>query len=240
MQLNRDQLHVWLASLEVASQQLGELEGTLSADEVARAHRFYFERDRRRFIAAHGILRAVVASYFEAAPSAVRFSYNEFGKPRLEGSQEIRDLNFNLSHSGGLALVAVALARDVGVDIETIDDSVRTEEVAKSFFSANEIAALAGLPQSLRLTGFFNCWTRKEAYVKARGMGLSMALNSFDVSLNPGGRADLIRTGNSSAISNWKIENLEIDARHAAAIAAAGCNWKVARWNWQPGVRMAG
>jgi 4'-phosphopantetheinyl transferase len=239
MQLNRDQLHVWLASLEVPSQQLGELKYTLSNDEIARADRFYFERDRRSFIAARGIMRAIIARYLETTPSAVRFSYNEFGKPRLEASQEIRNLSFNLSHSGGLALVAVALARDVGIDIETIDDSVSIEEVAKSFFSANETAALGRLPQSLRLAGFFNCWTRKEAYIKARGMGLSMPLDSFEVALNPGEPADLIWTANSADLSNWKIESLEIDSRHAAAIAAAGRDWIVTRWNWQAGVSAA-
>ena len=240
MQLNQHELHVWLASLEITSRQLGELERTLTADEIVRADRFYFERDRHRFVAARGILRAIVANYLEATPSALRFSYNEFGKPRLEGSPEIRNLSVNVSHSGGLALIAVALARDVGIDIETIDDSVRTDEVAKSFFSANEIATLGRLPPSLRLLGFFNCWTRKEAYIKARGMGLSIPLDSFDVSLNPGEPADLIGTGNSSDLSNWKIENLEIDSRYAAAVSAAGRDWKVTRWTWQPGVTLAG
>jgi 4'-phosphopantetheinyl transferase len=232
MQLNEDELHVWLASLEIASEQLGELKRTLAADEIARAARFYFDRDRRRFVASRGILRAIVANYLETTPGALRFSYNEFGKPRLEGAAQVRDLCFNVSHSGGLTLIAIALARDVGVDIEIIDYSVRTEEVAKSFFSANEIATLARLPQSLRVAGFFNCWTRKEAYIKARGMGLSIPLDSFDVSLSPDGPADVIRTKDSSEISNWKIQNLEIDARCAAAVAAAGRNWKIARLNW--------
>lgn len=232
MQLNQDELHVWLANLEIASQQLGELERTLTADEIARADSFYFDRDRRGFTAARGILRAIVASYLETTPAALRFSYTEFGKPRLEGSQNNRDLSFNLSHSGGLLLIAVAAARDVGVDIETIDDSVRTAEVAKSFFSTNEIASLERLPRSLQIAGFFHCWTRKEAYIKARGMGLSIPLDSFDVSLNPGEPAALIATRDSADVSNWKIENLEIDSGYAAAVAAYGHDWRVSRWKW--------
>jgi 4'-phosphopantetheinyl transferase len=139
MQLNRDRLHVWCASLEISSLQLGELERTLDDSEITRANKFYFERDRRRFVAARGMLRAILANYLETTPSALRFSYNEFGKPSLEGSAEIRDLRFNVSHSGGLVLIAVALARDVGVDIEMINPSVRTDEVARSFFSPTRL-----------------------------------------------------------------------------------------------------
>jgi 4'-phosphopantetheinyl transferase len=240
MQLNRDTLHVWLVRLEVASPQLDELERTLSADEIARADSFYFERDRRSFVAARGILRTTIANYLATPPSALRFSYNEFGKPHLEGSREVCDLSFNVSHSGGLALIAIALARDVGVDIEVIDESVRTDEVAKHFFSASEVAALARLPQSLRTSGFFNCWTRKEAYIKARGMGLSIPLDSFDVTLIPGEPAALMRTEDSLDVSNWKIENLEIDSRYAGAIAAAGRDWKITRLDWQANLTGAG
>jgi 4'-phosphopantetheinyl transferase len=240
VKLNRDELQIWLASLEIGPQQLGELERTLSADEIARAGRFYFERDRRSFIGRRGILRAILATYLETTPSALRFLYNEFGKPRLEGSKEARSLSFNLSHSGLLVLVAVAIERDVGVDIEFIDSSVSFEEVAKRFFSPNEIATLEALPQSLRPAGFFNCWARKEAYLKARGMGLSIPLDSFDVSLIQGETATLVGTENSSSdISNWKVENLNIDSRYAAAVAAAGRDWKVALWNWQSGVHLA-
>jgi 4'-phosphopantetheinyl transferase len=234
MQLNRDTLHVWVVRLEVAAPHLEELERTLSADEIARADRFYFERDRRSFVVARGILRATIANYLEAAPSALRFSYNEFGKPRLEGSKKFCDLSFNVSHSGGLALIAIALCRDVGVDIEAINDSVRTEQVAKHFFSAAEVAALARLPQSLRTAGFFNCWTRKEAYIKARGRGLSIPLDSFDVTLIPGEPAALIRTEDPSDLSNWKIENLQIDSGYAGAIVAAGGDWKITRLEWHP------
>jgi len=235
VKLSRDEIHVWSASLDIGSEQLAELERTLSPDEMARARRFYFERDRQKYIGRRGILRAILATYLETKPSAIRFLYNEFGKPRLEGSQEAHGLSFNLSHSGALNLVAVGIDREVGVDIELINSSVSSDELARRFFSPNEVATLEALPQSLRLAGFFKCWARKEAFIKARGMGLSIPLDSFDVSPIQGETVALIRTANSAYLSNWRVEDLNIDPGSAAALAADGRDWKVALWNWQSG-----
>jgi len=235
VKLSRDEIHVWSASLDIGSEQLAELERTLSPDEMARARRFYFERDRQKYIGRRGILRAILATYLETKPSAIRFLYNEFGKPRLEGSQEPHGLSFNLSHSGALNLVAVGIDREVGVDIELIDSSVASDEVARRFFSPSEVATLEALPQSLRLAGFFKCWARKEAFIKARGMGLSIPLDSFDVSPIQGETVAMIRTANSAYLSNWRVEDLNIDPGSAAALAADGRDWKVALWNWQSG-----
>jgi len=234
MKLGRGEIEVWVASLSALEpKQLGELESTLSADEVARADKFYFERDRRSFIGRRGILRAILAAYLGTKPSALRFLYNEFGKPRLEASTEAaRNLSFNLSHSGGLALVAVAIDREVGIDLELIDSTVASGEVAKRFFSKNEVAALEAMPLPMRLAGFFNCWARKEAYIKARGMGLSIPLDSFDVSLMEGEATDLAGIENSSDTRSWKIEGLDVDPRYGAAIAAPGRDWKVVRRSW--------
>ena len=227
MQLNPDDVHVWTVSLEIPDRQLEQLRKIISAEEISRAANFHFEHDRWRFIAARGFLRTIVADYIGIAAKAVRFAYNEFGKPGLDSPGAISDFKFNLSHSGELALVAVAQVRDVGVDIERIDDSVDVEAVAEHFFSPGEIASLTGLPASQRLAGFFNCWTRKEAYIKARGMGLSIPLDTFDVSLTPGAPSDLIRTEAPSGISVWKIETLEVDQGFAGAVAAAGSGWKI-------------
>lgn len=236
MKLNRGEVHVWSASLELESESLGELERTLSADEIQRARRFHFERDRRNFTGRRGILRNVLSVYLGTKPAALRLIYNEFGKPCLEGSPEAGSLNFNLSHSGALMLVAVALDRGVGIDIEFIDSAVSSDEVARRFFSTNEIATLEGLPEPLRQREFFNLWARKEAYIKARGMGLSIPLDSFDVSSIQGEAVVVPGTPNSSDGSNWKIENLDIDPRYAAAVAASGRDWKVAQRTWQSGV----
>jgi 4'-phosphopantetheinyl transferase len=236
MQLNRSELHVWKVSLEIPERQLEQLRSVLCAEEISRSERFHFENDRRHFIAARGFLRVTVADYIGTTPSVVRFSYNEFGKPDLDGTGAMPDFKFNLSHSGGLALIAVAIARDVGVDIERIDESVSAGEVAEHFFSPAEIATLAALPPSQRIPGFFNCWTRKEAYIKARGMGLSIALDSFDVSLTPGASRDLIKTETPSGALVWKIEKLEVDQGFAAALAATGSDWKFVQIDRQPQV----
>lgn len=236
MRLSRDEVAVWLASLELDSQRLGKLERALSADEIARAARFYFERDRQRFVARRGILRAILASYLETDPSALRLKYNEFGKPSLDGSREARALSFNLSHSGALALIAVAIGRDVGVDLELIDSSVSSDDAARRFFAASEIATLEALPPSSRLAGFFKIWARKEAYVKALATGLSMRLDSFDVSSTDNEQVVVIETVSRSGKSSWKINDLSIDRRYAAAVAASGSDWTITQKKWLPTV----
>lgn len=234
VKLARGEIHVWRGSLEVASHQFDEFERTLSVDEISRARRFHFERDRRSFIARRGILRSILATYLESKPSELRFLYNEFGKPRLEVSTDLHGLSFNQSHSRGQTLIAVAVDRQVGVDIEFIDNSVACNELATRFFARNEIAALEVMPESAKVAGFFRCWARKEAYVKAREKGLSIPLDSFDVSLNQE-KSSSVSGSEDSEVSKWKIEDLDVDSRYACAIAAADCDWKVAQIDWHPG-----
>jgi 4'-phosphopantetheinyl transferase len=190
-QLRGGEIHVWTARLDVDDETLDRLKPTLAADELERARRFYFVRDYRRFVVGRGVLRDLLGRYMRAAPRSLEFSYNEFGKPSLmtvDGA-----LHFNLSHSGELAVFAVTRGREVGVDVEEFAPARADMSIAENFFSADEIRRLHALPRSLRTQGFFNCWTRKEAYIKARGMGLSIALDSFDVSLAPGVPAAILR-----------------------------------------------
>lgn len=212
------------------------MERILSADEIARARRFYFEPDRLNFISRHAILRELLATYLKIEPSALQFLYNEFGKPAIDGPPEARRLSFNLSHSRAIVLAAVAIDREVGVDVQFIDDALSSDEVAERFFAANEVTKLNALPAHLKLPGFFNYWARKEAYIKARGMGLSIPLDSFDVSSDAGQRRALIRGGDQI----WKIEDLDIDSRYAAAVSASGRDWQVAQFDWPPRVRRQG
>jgi 4'-phosphopantetheinyl transferase len=175
-----DELHVWSIPLEPADDVVARLAETLSADERARADRFVFPRDRRRFVVARGALRSILASYLDLAPSALAFAYGPAGKPRLEGSA---DLDFNLAHSHELALCAVTAGGPVGVDVEWLRPMPDLLAVARTAFSPAEQAALLARPEGERLAAFFRCWTSKEAYLKARGDGLSLPLDSFDVSL---------------------------------------------------------
>ena len=182
---------------------LRSLEATLADEEKARAARFIFERDRDRFIAARGILRDLLGRYLRCAPQTIEFVYGPRGKPAVAGAAARPDICFNLSHSHGLAVVAIGREREVGIDVELIRPEFAGEEIAKRYFSAKEIAELSRLPAELRTEGFFLCWTRKEAYIKAKGDGLQIPLDSFDVSLSPGRPATL----SSADESRWGIES---------------------------------
>jgi len=159
---------------------------SLVPDERQRAERFRFERDRRRFIVAHGVLRDILGRYLKCSPAQVSFSYNQYGKPALAQESEAIGLRFNMSHSHEVALYALTRAREVGVDVELLREDFASLEIAERFFSRSEVALLNSLAPELRTDGFFNCWTRKEAYIKALGEGLSHPLDRFAVSLAPG------------------------------------------------------
>jgi 4'-phosphopantetheinyl transferase len=211
------EVHIW--KVDLAGKNAIEMDALLSPDERARAARFHFERDRQRFVVARGSLRTVLSRYSNLPAGALEFGQTEYGKPFLTNPAET-DLSFNLSHSGNLALIAVTRRREVGVDIECMRDDFATDEIAAHFFSAEEVAQLRRVPLGLRTEAFFNCWTRKEAYIKARGEGLSRSLDSFDVSLAPGVPAALLRSRcDPSDVSRWNLHELFPAADYAAAIA---------------------
>lgn len=229
------EVHVWLASLEQPLECVQQLRTTLSADEETRATRFYFERDRRHFIVARGILRALLACYLEAPATTLRFAYNEYGKPTLQYPEQRPALCFNLSHSHELALYAFAYARVIGVDIEYMRPLAIGEylELAQHFFSPDECATLGALPESARQQAFFNCWTRKESYIKARGSGLSIPLDSFDVSLAPGEPAALLASRDAPhTVTDWSLRALTVPPDYAAALMAEGHDWRVHYYHW--------
>ena len=228
--LEHDQVDVWLARLDPPAESIGRLWRTLSADECARADRFYLPRDRSRFVAARWTLREILSYYLEEAPDALGFSYNAYGKPALVGAA---GLCFNLSHSHDLAVYAVARGREVGVDVEQVRAELATQEIAEHFFSPGEIVALRALPAEQRVAGFFNCWTRKEAYIKARGMGLSLALDRFDVSLAPGASAALLAVRDEpDEAGRWTLCAIDPDPGYVAALAVAGQGWEMRRRRW--------
>ncbi|HZG52707.1 MAG TPA: 4'-phosphopantetheinyl transferase superfamily protein, partial [Pyrinomonadaceae bacterium] len=180
------EVHLWRASLAQTPDALRRLYSTLAPDESAKAARYHFPRDRDHYIAARGLLRQLLGRYLAQPPHALRFAYGAYGKPSLDGATAAADLRFNLSHSHELALYAFARGREVGIDIEHIRADFADDDIAARFFSAREVSMLRALPARARTSAFFNCWTRKEAYIKARGEGLSHPLDQFDVSLTPG------------------------------------------------------
>lgn len=211
------EVHVWRAALDQPVDRLDALGALLSADEAERAARFRFERDRVRFVAAHGALRIELARYLAVAPRDLRFEVGAHGKPRVPGS----DVRFNLSHSGDVGLVAVAWRRDVGCDVEWVSERPRADELAERFFSPAERVALAAVPDAERRAAFFDCWARKEAFVKARGEGLSLPLDSFDVAVTGAPRILATRPDPAEA-ARWQLLALDPSPGYAAALCVAG------------------
>ncbi|HEY9429206.1 MAG TPA: 4'-phosphopantetheinyl transferase superfamily protein [Gemmatimonadaceae bacterium] len=221
-ELGADDVHVWSISLDAHGVRLDALARELSDEERSRAGRFVFDADRARFVTGHARLRTILARYLDVAPSALRFGSNAFGKPRVTCGEAVPPIRFNFSHSGRLALCAVARARDVGVDVERIEASESLDEIADRFFSPDEAEALDALPPAQRCQAFYACWSRKEAYVKGHGRGMSMPLDSFDVSLLPGDQDALLADRNECEQSVWTLCDLCPAPGFAAALAVEG------------------
>ena len=221
--LDGDEVHVWRAASDATEGRLEELSQSLGADERARAERFAFRRDRDRFIVRRGLLRAILGRYLSVDPARLQFDYGASGKPALARRWGGMQLRFNVSHSAGLVLYAMTRGREVGVDLEQIRPAVAHERVAEHFFSPREVAALRALPVQTQPEAFFACWTRKEAYVKAKGDGLPLGLDRFEVSLVPGEPAALLRTaGDAGEASRWWLQALAPGRGYAAALAVEG------------------
>jgi 4'-phosphopantetheinyl transferase len=232
--LGEGAVHVWRVFLDQPAECRTELRRLLSADEEVRARRFHFPRDRDRFVVCRGTLRSLLGRYLAHDPGRLRFAYGPHGKPALVTNGATGRLRFNVSHSEGLALVAVTRGREVGVDLERVRPELDAEEIADRYFSAHEIQALRALPRPLRLKAFFHCWTRKEAYLKARGSGLALALDRFDVTLGPGDPAALLANRDDPAEARrWSLRELTPGPGFVGALAV---EWHSARlwcWDWE-------
>jgi len=220
LELTSEEIHVWRAGLDQPPSAVESLLQILSPDERSRAGRFYFQKDRDHYIVARGVIRKLLGQYLGAEPERLRFCYNSYGKPALAPEIGGDSLKFNVSHSHGLATFAVTRGWELGVDLELIRPDFATMEIAEHFFSRWEIEALRALPPEARAQAFFNCWTRKEAYVKARGQGLSLPLDQFAVSLAPGEPAALLHVeGDPEEARRWSLRELHLDPGYAGAIA---------------------
>ena len=220
--LGGGQVHVWRARLGVEDDRLRVCHALLSQEESQRAARYAFDEPRRRFVVARGTLRAILAAYVGAAASDLVFAYGEHGKPRLTTPDT--DTTFNLSHSGDRVLLAIARGRDVGVDVERTQRNVNWEAVSRRFFEGGEQTALFELPEEERRAAFFRCWTRKEAFMKATGRGVTYGLQSFSVNLAPED-PDLLWLETGSP-EDWGLADADPDDEHAGAMCAAGRDWR--------------
>ena len=214
LSLDTGTVHVWRIALDQDDYTLDRFRSTLETGELERAGRFHFDKHRRHFIVARGFLRSVVARYLGSQPEALRFEYGAYGKPALGSGHTLR---FNLSHSNEVALLAVALDAEIGVDVEHIRADFASEDIARRYFSRTEVEVFNALPPEERVAAFFRCWTRKEAYIKAIGKGFSQALDAFDVTLAPGIAPALLRAEHDDA-SRWLLTDVEVGEGYAGAL----------------------
>jgi|SRR5687767_14372558 len=204
--ISEQEVHVWTVNLT----RVPVLDEALSHDEHERAEQFNAEADRRRFKAARSALRTILTRYLELPASSLIFGQTEFGKPFVVNS-EAEGLLFNLSRSGDVVAIAVTRNREVGIDVESLRLESDSMDIAAQCFSVAEIYTLTGLDQDARTAAFFNCWTRKEAYTKARGEGHSVPWVQFDMSLAPGVRAAMLNNRiDKEELSRWVFQDVQL------------------------------
>jgi 4'-phosphopantetheinyl transferase len=240
--LGNSDVHVWRIPLDQPEDCRRGLQQYLNEDEQERARRFYFPRDRERFVVCRGTLRVLLGRYLSCHPGRLRFDYGPYGKPVLADEAEADGLRFNVAHSEGLALIAVALDREVGVDLEHLRPEMATEQIALRFFSPREMEALRAVPPQARKEAFFHCWTRKEAYLKATGTGLATALDRFDVSLAPGEPAALLgNRDDPREARRWSLWELAPGPGFVGALAVEGTprRFWFGEWSAAPGAPAA-
>jgi len=205
----------------------------LAPDERDRSAKYYFPRDRDSFVIARGVLRTLLSRYLAMQPDQLRFCYGPQGKPGLTGLSGTSQIRFSVSHSHELALYAVTQNRNIGVDVEYVRENLADTGIAERFFTAKETERLRALPIERRTEKFFHYWTRKEAYVKACGIGLSLPLNQFDVSVCTEEGAVVLTVPNQPAEDLvWHLRDLTPAPGYVGALAVAGGNWRLGCWNW--------
>lgn len=233
IELKDNEIHIWIAPLYNAGNYSRICLPTLASDEFTKANRFYFQEDRERFVFCRGLLRIILGRYLSIPPAEVIIDYGINGKPYVNNTKVENLPEFNISHSRGLALLAFSRASQLGIDIEyNMDESIDIN-IAKHFFSERENSYLFSLPEQQRRKAFFDCWTRKEAFIKAIGDGLSYPLENFDVSLYPDKLIqELIIHSGEIVQTDWSLINLTIDSDYSAAMVTKSNPRKIKYYMW--------
>jgi 4'-phosphopantetheinyl transferase len=227
----RGELHLLLIDLRQAAGVERGLRCFLSADEIRRAGRFELERARLQFVLTRAWLRVILARALASTPDRVAFCYGTNGKPKLAGEYRDSELTFNVSHSGDHALIGLTTGRAIGVDIERVRPMPDFAEIASGYFTETEMRAIAALPEAGRLRGFFRCWTRKEAFMKATGEGMAIALDGFSVSLDDdAARSISISDSRLPHGDAWSVTGLALLPECEAAVAVEGTAARVSAW----------
>jgi len=222
-------VHVWAVRLDDESVDLDGGRELLSPDERERAVRFHFERDRRRYLIAHIALHKILGRYLQIEPAKLYFELGSNGKPMLPAAQAASGVEFNLSHSHEMALLAVNRIGEIGVDIEYVKPDFKFEEIAERFFTATEVAELRALPTDLQRQAFFKCWTSKEAFLKAKGTGLSGKLDEVEITLGAQNQV-LIH----ASVPGWSLSELDPIETYESALVVTGPSVPIRCFHWQP------
>src|SRR5260370_5569497 len=218
--LGEAEVHLWVVPLAVTPEKSSHFRSILSRDEQERAGRFHKTKDAQRYVAARGSLRSLLGAYLAIEPDRLRFAYDAFGKPRLARQVMLTSVNFSVSHSDDRGLFGFVRGHKIGVDMERISTEIDIEGLAKRYFSPNEFQKLWSLPADQRREAFYCGWTRKEAYLKGRGEGLSYGLDRVEVSLAPSDPAILLGASDDpNASPHWTVLHLS---------PAPGYVWSVA------------
>lgn len=217
--LGPGEIHVWNANLNRKLPFVHSMFETLSANEKLRAAKFRFERDRNHFVVGRGFLRSVLAGYLGLSAGEIQFSYSRFGKPSLILAAQHPPLQFNLSHSNGMALLAVSSANEIGIDIEFVDQDFDWGRIADNYFSPRELSEMKALSEYRQTEAFFTGWTRKEACIKALGMGLSYPLNQFEVSMESSDPRLVMLNDEFKQTRKWSLVSIPTEPGYLAAMA---------------------
>ena len=229
--LQPNTISIWRVYLSEHLSQLKVLSATLAADEQERALRFKFPIHQQNFTVARGVLRLLLARYLNCSAQAIRFQYTEHGKPFLIHPHPVSPLYFNISHSGDIALYAFASYPNLGIDIEHICSSIETQAIAERFFAEEEILALKQAPEQQKIAAFFTIWTRKEAFIKAVGQGLSFPLKDFVVSLADESKSLVSIKG--ASVQDWSLINLRPGEDYIATLAVKGMVEGIELWDFE-------
>jgi 4'-phosphopantetheinyl transferase len=226
--LSEDEVHLWKVDLATVAEAEPRWKQMLSEDERARAARFHFANGRQYYTATRALLRIILGGYTNSDPIELVFQYAEKEKPSLRQSPSATQVEFNVSHSGSIALLAFARGRLLGVDVEQVRENFDHEAIARRFFSEEEQRQLAALAAGERYQAFFRCWTRKESYIKAQGAGLSLPLRQFDVSLKPGDLNALLATRPDRAeAGRWSMRDVPVSEGYLGALCVQGLGWRL-------------
>ncbi len=228
---NDNAVHIWMTSVATLKDDIPLFTSLLKYNESSQAMRFVFEKDHDRFVVSRVVLRDILSRYLPVDPEAISFINNEYGKPFVDNKDNAENITFNLSHAGDLIVYGITKNREIGIDIEKITEMESLDDLIRQYFSETEQMYFKPLSPEKKKEAFFTCWTRKEAYIKAHGKGLSYPLDGFSVTVDPRDTVSLLHDDNDD-ISCWSLNEIIYSQEYAGAVAVKGHNINYHYYKW--------